>query len=520
VSAAHSVLAGGNQAARVLRTRKATRPYLHVSLSQLKPSRMDGNTMLKTATVRRSACDQCRAKRVRCLRAEHSMVPCARCSHIGARCVTGVSGHPGRPRKPRLINADSSPRGPAASPADVVPSLVMPTSTLRDMNHADLHVSAMAAESMAPSGSGLDVSKFAVHPPRDPDPNPDQLAHGPQSDFWEASGDSTPFFLDSPPTAQSPVPGEDILALVNPLSSPSQLRGLLSADDELNTMLHIARDMDSSTALEMDIDPLLDLWEGVLSQSPIPQCFSAASLLLRFREEMDQRIAMVDAYFSDPLKVMQGCKEEQEGGPEVENPAALLLTCSKEFIDIIQSLSAPKTLAKDSYPQSQLVPPNLVPAMDMQTDDVLSTEIVLLTLSGYLALMRLYDSLFYCIYQCVYQVPPNSLKSLKVKSVLRIGGISSLQDMPLKTYATGILEAIQGQVQTLEHCMGIPTEYCLSGEAAATPGIFSRADRARLFCTTMEQEDVKSRRGGKSYVESIRASIQDSMGFLDWATKS
>lgn len=131
--------------------------------------------------------------------------------------------------------------------------------------------------------------------------------------------------------------------------------------------------------------------------------------------------------------------------------------------------------------------------------------------------MRLFDSLFHTIYEFICDLPPASFKSVKVKSVLRIGGISTLQDMPLKTYATGILDAIQGQVRTLERCIGIPTEHCLSGEAAAsaTPGIFSRADRTRLFWAVMEQEDIKSRRGGKSYVESIRASIKDSMRFLD-----
>lgn len=351
--------------------------------------------------------------------------------------------------------------------------------------------------------------------------------HAPQPDFWEAPGDSSVFAsFGSPSIEQSPAPGEDILALVDQLSSPSQLQGLLSADDELNAMPHMGR-VSSTAALDMDLDPLLDLWDGVLPPSPLPQCFSAASSLMRFREEMDQRIAAVDAYFSDPLKVLQGCKEEEaEGAAEVENPAALLLTCSKEFIDIIQSLTptARPALSKDLYPHNQLVPPNSAPAMHMQTEDALSTEIVLLALSSYLALMRLYDSLFHCVYQCLCQMPPDSLKSVKVKSVLRIGGISSLQDMPLKTYATGILDAVQAQVRTLERCMGIPTEYCLSGEAAAShtaaaPGIFSRADRARLFCAAMAQEDVKSRRGSKSYVDSIRASIQDSVVFLDWMTR-
>jgi hypothetical protein len=53
--------------------------------------------------------------------------------------------------------------------------------------------------------------------------------------------------------------------------------------------------------------------------------------------------------------------------------------------------------------------------------------------------------------------------------------------MPLKAYVIGIVDAFQGQMQTLERCMGIPTEYCLiSDEAnisptATTPGLFTGA---------------------------------------------
>ncbi|ORX97046.1 hypothetical protein BCR34DRAFT_497229 [Clohesyomyces aquaticus] len=385
------------------------------------------------------------------------MAPCARCCYMGARCVTGAPGHPGRPPKQSL--AVSSP-GPHRM------------STLPDMHHVEVHEPAAAVV-------------------------PDPVPHEPQPDFWVVPGDISAFF-SSPSMDQSPAPGEDILSPADQLGRPSQLQGVFSADDELSAILHMVGD--SSTALDMDIDPLLDHGEGLLPLTPLPQCFSAASSLVRFREEIDQRIATVDAYYSDPSKVLQHCKDGG-AGRDVENPAALLLTCSKEFTDIIQSLR----------PAAQL---------HTQAEDALSTEILLLALSSYLAFMRLFDSLFHRIYKYVCQVPSESYKSIKVKSVLRIGGVSSLQDMPLKAYAIGILDAIQGQVQTLERCMGIPAEYCLSGKAAASPtaaapGIFSRAHRARLFWAVMAQEDVKSRRGSKSYVESIRASIKESMAFLD-----
>jgi hypothetical protein len=433
---------------------------------------------------------------VRCLRAENSTAPCARCSHIGAPCVTGTPGHPGRPRKPRLVDDDSRSRNSTARPAAISSS-------------GPSHVAKAQLDGVV--GLELAVSNPDVHVPKN------TLAHGSQPDLLEALGDSA-FFLDSQPTEQSLERSEDILALVDQLSSPPQLHGLPIADDDLDAMLHIRQD--SRTALDMNIDPLLGQWAGVFPTSPPLQYVSSASSLMRFREEIVQRIMVLDAYFSDPVQVLQGCKEEH--GAEAVNPAALLLKCSNDFIDIIQSFT-PATrpmLPKDSYPHNQPVPPNVALTMHMPIEDTISTEIVLLALSGYLALMRLYDSLFHCIYKFLCQMPPESFKSIKVKSVLRVGDISSLQDMPLKTYATGILDVIRDQVRTLERCMGVPSEYCLSGEVAAShaataQGIFSRADRARLFCAAMALEDVNSRRGNKLYVESIRASIQDSMVFLD-----
>lgn len=258
---------------------------------------------------------------------------------------------------------------------------------------------------------------------------------------------------------------------------------------------------DSSNALDWMLIPSFST-EAEVAMPPTPppsQCFSAVSSLAGFRDEIDQRIASIDAYYSEPAKVVQRCRDDEDDGAgrDVENPAASLLACSRKFIEIIQSLTHPRTL----------------------TEDALSTEVVLLALSSYLALMRLLDALFHRIYKYLCQVPRESWQSLKVKSVLRIGGVSSLQDMPLKAYAMGILDAIQGQVRTVERCMGIPAEYCLSGEAAAlstaAPGILSRADRARLFWVVVAQEDIKSRRGSKSYVESIRASIKESLAFLD-----
>jgi len=420
------------------------------------------------SAVRRSACDQCRAKRVRCLRAQDSTAACARCCYMGAQCVTGAAGHPGRPPKQR--HAVASPRAQRPS-------------TLRDVNHENAHAT---ATSMVPTPTQANDSAMHLPSPRDP------TAYEPLPDFWGATGDISAFF-DSYPSSMdhSPMSGADSVSLAD------QFQGLPGANDEFDMMLHM--EGVPSTGLDSNTGPLLSCGE-ISDPTPLPQFSTAASSLVMFREEIDQRIATIDTYYSNASKVQQRCKDEA-AGRDVENPAALLLTCTKEFTGIIQNLT----------PARQL---------HMQTEHTLNTETLLLILSSYLALMRLFDSLFQRIHKYLCQVSPESYKTIKVKSVLRIGGVSALQDMPLKAYAIGILDAIQGQVQTLECCMGIPAEYCLSGEAvasstAAASGIFSSAQRLRLFWTVMAQEDVKSLHGSSSYVESIRASIKESMTFLD-----
>ncbi|PQK13173.1 hypothetical protein BB8028_0004g01040 [Beauveria bassiana] len=450
--------------------------------------------MLKPA-VRRSACDQCRAKRVRCLRAQDSMAPCARCCYMSTPCVTSVSRRPGRPPKQTCADVDgtSSSQNTATSPSFSPASYSSPMA--REMPHNEtLAPTPKRASACSP---GRHMSRDALHGIVAPHPgiakssvyshlSKDFLSHESQPGFWAALGDSDPFF-GSHSIQQSPTPAQDMIPW------------LLGPDTQPVCSDYV--DETASPALDIDVDPLLDSEEGLLPLARPEQSStsSAPSSLMGFREDMDRRIAMVDIYYSEPSKVMQRCRDD-DLGRDVKNPAAALLTCCKTLVDNIQSLLPPDYLCT-------------------KTEDGLDTETLLLIMSCYLAMMRLFDSVFHRIYKHLCQVSPQSYLPSKVKSVIRIGGLSSLQDMPLKTYAVGVLDAIQCQVQTLERLMGIPTEYCLAGEAAPSSttasGIFSRVDRARLFWIVMTQDDVKSRRGPKSYVQSIRTSMKESLAFLD-----
>ncbi|OJJ08562.1 hypothetical protein ASPVEDRAFT_34704 [Aspergillus versicolor CBS 583.65] len=389
--------------------------------------------------VKRSACDQCRAKRVRCLRPQGSTEPCARCASSRAACVTGAPGYPGRPRKGAPREKDELALSKSTPAVDA--SMLMNTPS---------------PSCFRPEAANL------------------LEAHQHQSKgilFQEQSG-----------PGPNPLPASGCGA--NLLDFPLSVEDLPA--QQLGTALQELPRADGDIYTNHDFDNMLDFdflgSSGCqLNLNPTP---SAATSLIQFRENIDQRVSAMDGFLSDPRNIVDNCPEDTTAMTS-ENPLATAIMCAEEFVSIIQNLA----------------------------QSVINTETTLLVLSSYLQLLRLYDSLFHDAYRCLSQIPPETIKSIKVKSVFRVAGISSLQDMPGKAYAKGIVDVIQTHIQAVERCLGLPAVYCLSGEGGAPQkGIFTDADRARLLRVVMDQEDVGSR--GKSYVDSIRENINDTIALF------
>ncbi|KAJ5618954.1 hypothetical protein N7510_002938 [Penicillium lagena] len=447
--------------------------------------------------AKRSACDRCREKRVRCPRPEDSTEPCARCVRLAAACVTGSPGYPGRPRKalvdgspgPDMVAADGSLRGYRA--------------TLRDSDDIELHTPAldepMSVNSPASwfgAGTSLNLlddlgaaglSKPAAHPPKG------ALLQD-HSDPWSAHGAGSLFGF---PLSEEGSASDSI-----PLSTVLHHQELPRGADNLD-MMYAGQDSNM-----FDVD-FLDSFERQPSPRPF-QRPSATNSLMRFGEKMERHISAMGAFLSDPRNIMENCPEDSMD-MTTENPVTIAIMCTEEFVDIIQNLKA-TTRSAPSSSSNKLLSPT---ASSVIQSESLSTETTLLILSRYLQLMRLYDSLFHDVQRCLCQISSETIKSIKVKGVFRIAGFSSLQDMPGKAYAKGVVEVIKSHIQTLERCMGLPAVYCLSSDGAASPkGIFADVDRAQLLHAVMAQEDVRSQRGNKSYVESIRENINNTVALF------
>ena len=238
---------------------------------------------------------------------------------------------------------------------------------------------------------------------------------------------------------------------------------------------------------------------------------SATKMLIQFQERMEQQNLAIAELFSNPRNVFQDCKADASSNMEDTNPIASIVSSTQEFIGISQTLTAQRGSAS-----SNLVSCNK--QISLNAGDSLSSETVLLIIASYLSLMKLYESLFHGVYHSFCHVPPEAIKAIKVKGVLRIGGISSLQDVSVHSYATGIIDVLKSQIQALECCIGLPEAYCLSDEARSTKSgsdaLFARPGRQKLLSIVMEQEDVKWYRNDKSCVQSIRQNMERSLAFF------
>ncbi|KAK8092516.1 hypothetical protein PG999_014715 [Apiospora kogelbergensis] len=397
--------------------------------------------------AKRSACDRCRAKRVRCPRAEASTAPCPRCVRIDVPCVTGSPGYPGRPRKSNPVDHGDMP-GNSVMDADVEPSPVPSSVLQQDMGHLDLPTppanGPLPANTSAPWLETDDSGRWVA-------PSETQLF-----DFASATGED--LASGSFPSLQ--------LAQLSTLPEP---QALLGASDNLD-MTYLV--------------------------SPSVSRPSAASLLRGFGETLERRTSTTKTFLSSPRNTIEKCPESSDSvETDSDNPVAAMLTCTKELTEIVQALTAESRFdassASPDWRDHRLLPG--ATASPTRTASPITTETILLVLSSYLGLMELHELIFRSACELLNRTSPDAIRSLKVKAVLRIGGLPSLQDIPGSAYAQGLLEVFKDHTQTLERCLGLPPMYCLSCEG--------------LPISHLPREDIKPRiemmRGAMTRMEAL-----------------
>ncbi|KAK7928319.1 hypothetical protein PG985_005317 [Apiospora marii] len=450
------------------------------------------------AATKRSACDRCRAKRVRCPRAEDSSAPCPRCVRVGEPCATGSPGRPGRPRKSYLDGVVIQSGHPAVDSG--TESSPQHLSTPRDSGDVEcsrtpsVHDEPLCADTATP---WLGAESL---------------------DHWTVPGDTN--FFGTTSTTTGRFASGNCPSLDQSSNSP-QPQGLLGEADCLD-MIYLGEGSNDV----LDLDPFMASLACLPNTAAVSPP-SAASSLRNLGEKLERQAAATKTFLSDPRNMVEKCAEDGTFvGMATENPVAVVLTCTNELIDIIRSMTAgsgsdppPSNLA-NAHSQ-RLLPDAADSSFSPTRASPISTETTLLILSDYLALMRLYGSIFSDAYQSLHQMPHDAVRSLKAKAVLRIGGTSTLQDIPARVYAMGIIEVIRSHIQSLEDCLGLPAAYRLAGEVTSSSlqqssaGMFVDGERARLLHSVMAQDDLQSGGGTKPLVEGIRENMKRTIALFD-----
>ncbi|OAA61080.1 Zn(2)-C6 fungal-type DNA-binding domain protein [Niveomyces insectorum RCEF 264] len=527
----------------------------------------------QTKVAKRSACDRCREKRVRCPRTEQSTStePCPRCVRAGVACVTGSPGLLGRPRKAvagvggggRGGGGGNGGRQPWGSldlfPRDNNPVATQPAARLGGTSCPS------AADDSGPlttfADSPMMASTMMWHALDDAAPPSDLPS--------DLLGGSRPAHLAEPapggakqqaalPDLADPWPSSDAVADVYGFTLAEQdaaLRGgsssflELASPDGLGTIApQQALLLDDAGTMDMvgvdhhqhhhhtSLGRLLDgepLDAGGLGEDfdfsydrHAAKAREATVALARFNEKIACRLAEIEAYQRRPMVMIEACMDAMDD--PAQNPTAQALECTKEFTDIVQGLNAslqrrPCSSSSSSSPalpwsSSKAIAPAAAAAAAEAAPRpaVISTHTALLVLSSYLQLMQFFDGLFGHLTRVLREVPPEAIAASRVKAVLRVRGVSTMQDVGAKSYAKIMVEILQSQMQDMERQMGLADRYCVSGKSSAVPnGVFSNMDMAPLLQVVMAQEDIRSPQTGKSHAESIREHIKGALALLD-----
>ncbi|KAI1374324.1 hypothetical protein F4677DRAFT_176479 [Hypoxylon crocopeplum] len=436
--------------------------------------------------AKRSACDRCRAQRLRCIRAEAITEPCVRCTRAGAKCITGQPRPLGRPRKAAICG-----RGSVSSPISV--------------NNFGRQLSQDGDTPSSTDMAVLDDTPF-VNPTVDEFDDTNNTAQAARFPLEATSAVHGLANLELPWDTSGLFPSPVEERMPDALLSSAQL-GLTSQYQSLssrNTALHSANM--GSCFEDYPGDGHQDLWFGSSNvQQPRPT--DPLISLSRLCERVTINRSKMDAFHWDSPVLSRECAESA-GMPE-SNPAAQALLCTEEFVRILQSMPR-------NSPSSELIPTvSCTQLEDLHAQPQSpSVPTILLILTCYLQLLQLYDSLFSQVRRVLEDISYDALTSMKVKSVVRIGGFPLMQDMQGSLYAQTVVHMIQSHIQMMEHQMGLTPNFCVSDQRAPSNGIFSGLDLAPLLGRVMQQPEISSPSSGISHVESLRDNIKHVLTIL------
>jgi hypothetical protein len=438
--------------------------------------------------AKRSACDRCKIQRLRCLRAENCTEPCLRCTRAGVECATGPARRLGRPRK--VVVTDSGRFEPDQS------------SRRSSGNRVD-QCSAASEFSSATRDVLQPVETPAMWSPRDQMPelfdNP-EMAGSPvgvidgvhdfsgSSVLWDDSHDLQLFLeeLDIP----EPLRSSDEMVPMNPQQS---LPGCIGPENHAS--------MCQSVGLRKGSDCFDALQSGGIRddsdrKEEIHQLTSAARLSERITRVIARLISLFLPSLPEPCFLLMDQPDA--------NPIAQALLCSEELIRIIKSLLSPP-------PSDELSTPAVSHIQSVEFGDRRESPgmpTILLLLSIYSQLRRLYDLLFSHIYRTLCIISKEIIQSTRLKLVTSFGGLPPIHDMQADTYTRIVILVMRDHLQNMDHHMGRLARYCLSKPRTPSDRLFGNNDLIPMFQRLIEQAEGHNHKAGIYHTDSLHWNIK------------
>ncbi|CAG8974768.1 hypothetical protein HYALB_00000380 [Hymenoscyphus albidus] len=413
-------------------------------------------------TSKRSACNRCRAQKLRCPPREKGEQACERCIRLGAQCVTGYSNIStkggGQVAKKQSQGGTTSNR-PAPAKLDLGQSLgpetvqvpltisspFFPSTTSTDNDPATWSWAGNGQAHFSPVGPS-DTLPFSF-----PDGNLDlwanALSYLGSANFGEGEGNLSGDLEDMgglsfPEEEQSRNACKPFEVKQPP--SPSNTSHTLETDQRLSTL-----GLDLSIRLQQCVVANSRPWDSTNGDS---SCSSSLQ-----RRSSAATTEGTDAMATDPNEI--GSTNCISFGHALRN--------TSEFVAIIQSYGAGR-----STPQS----PNSSPSLGViATLNVLSVYLQVIAIYDHL-LGRLHEQLYNSTSQAGFNA--ESFPALQTLPGLQLAGLSVIEGN-LQTKI--LIQAILHQLETIENLLGLPAEFRVADrQDVHTKGLLDD-ERARIL---------------------------------------
>ncbi|KAI1177827.1 hypothetical protein F4777DRAFT_165674 [Nemania sp. FL0916] len=456
--------------------------------------------------TRRTACDRCRELKLRCPRLEEdsSQTSCARCERVGALCVTGRARPLGRPRVALTVPVPVSVSASTASAPAPAPAQLSPSEERRKRRR--------------------DSSSLASRRSVDGTPG------------W-AIMDDYPFFLDAVPNAVSSMldiagPGDQPSR--GPSDQPEQPFDLQFGDDDglLSSLSTLRHPFSPQPMSGNNRTGSFDFTAGTFDMGPISRARSSSGASVLGERSVFDRLPSQPAEVVAPVPIVSLSRLSESvsrqianlglytwGGPicvekvnEIhENPIAQALHSTTDYNKALEQLFAqPQSSSATAYSYRS---PNTDSAISMPTPDPpaspeehsVATPMLLLALSVYLQLLVLHDAILdrVCLSLRDLGDPTNFFQNAPEFTLAH--GIPAMKG---HLYLKILVQVIEHHIDHAERLIGLPAEYRLSGQPAASGMLSNNAAVINLVQVAMTQLDCTSKRSGEAIVASLKSNLK------------